>query len=80
MLSNIAGEKARLRINKSIAPFIVQRNGAYIKYPDLQQCTPMLYRNGTHLSNSAQAIFLNTIREGLLNIPHGNAKVYPRRF
>lgn len=31
-----------VRINKSFAPFIKARNGAYLKDPDLQQCSSVL--------------------------------------
>lgn len=78
MLSNIAGETARKRINKSLAPFIVKRKGACLKYPDLQQCSPKYYRDGVHLSDTAQNTFLKTIRAGLLNILHNNVKVYAK--
>lgn len=77
MFSNIAADKARKRINKSLAPFVIARNGAYIKYPGLQQCSSTFYRDGTHLSDIAQVTFLNTIRDGLLSIIQRNARIFP---
>lgn len=78
LILNVPGETARKRINKSLAPFIVKRKGACLKYPDLQQCSPKYYRDGVHLSDTAQNTFLKTIRAGLLNILHNNVKVYAK--
>jgi hypothetical protein len=79
MISNVAADKARKRIhvNKSLVPFVIARNGACIKYPELQQCSPTLYRDGTHLTNAGQVIFLNTIHDALIAITLNHAKMYP---
>jgi hypothetical protein len=77
MTSNVAADKARKRLNKSLAPFVIARNCACIKYPESQQCSPTLYRDGTHLTNPGQVIFLNTIRDALIAIILSHAKMYP---
>ena len=77
MFSHHAAEKARVRINSSLSNFIMSKNGGYIHYPDLKQCTQKLFSDGTHLSDIAQVLFLNSIQGGLYNIICKNAKIYP---
>lgn len=78
MLSNIAGETARKRINRALTPFIVKRKGACLKYLDLQQCSQKFYHEGVNLSDTAQITFLKTIRAGLLDVLHNNGKIYAK--
>lgn len=62
----------------TIAPFIVKRKGACLKYSELQQCLPKYYRDGVHLPDTAQTTFLKSIRAGLLNILNNNVKFYAK--
>lgn len=77
MFSREAAEKARARINTSLSNFILARNGGYINYPDLKQCTLKLFPDGTHLSDVAQTLFLNGIQGGLYSIIRKNVQIYP---
>ena len=54
-----------------------KKNGGYIHYPDLKQCTQKLFSDITHLSDIAQVLFLNAIQGGLYNIICKNARIYP---
>ena len=77
MFSHVAAEKARKRINSSLSNFIRARGGCYINYPDLNECDRKLYRDGTHLTDIGQFLFLNTIQSALFKFSTENIQCYP---
>ena len=77
MFSRVAAEKARKRINNSLSSFIMSKGGCYISYPELRDCVPKFYRDGTHLSELGQFFFLNTIQSALFKIFTENVQRYP---
>lgn len=62
MFSHLAAENAEVRINSSMPNFIIAENGDYFNFLDLQKCSLTFYRDGNHLTDSAQTIFLMPFR------------------
>lgn len=62
MFSHLAAENAEVRINSSMPNFIIAENGDYFNFLDLQKCSQTFYRDGNHLTDSAQTIFLMPFR------------------
>ena len=79
MFSISSGEKSRKRINSAMSSFIIQRGGGYISYPDLRSCSTVLYRDGVHLTDIGQVIFLNAIQGGLYTIIREDVPQFPQR-
>lgn len=77
--SHIAAKRALKRINSSLSAFIMSRGRGYIHYPDLGCCSPKLYRDGNHLSDIGQFIFLNAMQAGLYKILTQNISCYSTR-
>ena len=77
MFCHAAAENSRRRINSSLSNFIKSRGGCYIKYPDLSECVSTLYYDGTHLTETGQFLFLNTIQGGLFKIITENVCEFP---
>lgn len=79
MFSLNSAEMSRKRINSAMSAFIIQRGGGYISYPDLKSCSPVLFRDGVHLTDIGQTIFLNTIQGGLFTIIREGVQHFPPR-
>lgn len=62
MFSHLAAENAEVRINSSMPNFIIAENGDYFNSPDLQKCSQTFYRDGNHLTDSGQTVFLMPFR------------------
>lgn len=78
MVSNIAAENARIRINSCIATFVIsQKRGGCIRYPDIKQETTKLFSDGVHLSELGNSLFVNTIQGGIYTFISSKACIYP---
>lgn len=69
-----AMEKARYRLNNSIATHVMNLGGLYIRYPDIKSDRVFLESDGVHLTKLGNNIFLNTIQGALeyfIQYPYG---------
>ena len=57
--------RARKRINSSIGAFVLQLRGNYVQYPDIALDVQFLKRDGVHLTDLGNEIFLNTLQGAL---------------
>ena len=64
--------KCRRRLNSSIGAHITRNGGCYIRYPDFKATNQFISTDGVHLTKLGNAIFLNTIHEGLETITLSN--------
>ncbi|XP_078328757.1 uncharacterized protein LOC144623807 [Crassostrea virginica] len=68
-LANMEGNKCRRRINSACATFVTKHfkgRGASISYPDIRVEHKKLFRkDGVHLSDLGNSIFVNTLRNAL---------------
>ena len=68
-LANMEGNKCRRRINSACATFVTKHfkgRGASISYPDIRVQHKKLFRkDGVHLSDLGNSIFVNTLRNAL---------------
>lgn len=56
-----AMNRARCRINSTVAKYVIMNGGCYLHYPDIKGNKTFL-RDGTHLTPLGNEIFLNTIQ------------------
>lgn len=54
-------EKCRLRLNSTVAAFLINKGGYYIHYPDIKPTTTFL-EDGVHLTDLGSEVFLNIIQ------------------
>lgn len=52
----------RYRINNSIATFVLQNGGCYIRYPDIKPNHTCLKQDGVHLTPLGNDLFLNVLQ------------------
>lgn len=64
-LNNAAMEKARRRVNNSIASHVLKSGGFYIRYPDILGKEIFFKEDGVHLSDVGNNIFINTLQGGI---------------
>ncbi|XP_062597917.1 uncharacterized protein LOC134259341 [Saccostrea cucullata] len=68
-LANTEGQNCRRRINSACATFVLnkfQGRGASVSYPDIRaQCKELFRKDGVHLSDLGNSIFINTLRNAL---------------
>lgn len=77
-ISNIAAETSRLRINSSVATFVLKLGGASIKYVDIKPNQSNLFLNdGVHLSPSGNHEFLSIMQSALRQFIEGKSLRYP---
>lgn len=60
-----AMNRARKRINSSIGAFVLKLGGYYVQYPDIALDVLFLKRDGVHLTDLGNEIFLNTLQGAL---------------
>ena len=78
VFSSFAAEKSRTRINSSLAKFVIHTlHRAYISYPPLHSYSQYLYHDGVHLYPHVNDTFLETLRQGIFFIHHGQGNHYP---
>lgn len=78
MISSIAEEQARIRINSSLESFVCKKlNGALIRHPDIDINQPKLFQDYVHLSKLGNFIFTNTIKTALVKFLTTKQNVYP---
>ncbi|CAC5404273.1 unnamed protein product [Mytilus coruscus] len=70
----------RLRINSAIASFVLQHEGHYIKYPDIFPTSTFLKKDGVHLTDLGNDIFLNTLQGALEMFICSGSSTYPDKF
>ena len=75
--SRKAMEKCRYRLNNSIATFVLNQGGAYIRYPEILSDKNLLSTDGVHLTTLGTNILLNTLRGGLGHFIHCQGNVFP---
>lgn len=63
--NKLAMEKCRLRINSSVASFVLKRGGCYIRYPDIKPTQSSMLPDGVHLTDVGNNIYLNTLAGAL---------------
>lgn len=77
-IEHAAMERSRRRVNNGIASFILGIGGKYLRYPVITGNDCSFYLpDGVHLSDKGNMIFLNTIRDGLVQFITQQANVYP---
>ena len=77
MISTIAAEKCRKRVNSSLSEFVFSElNGAYIKYPDITSESKM-FTDGVHLTPLGNSIFTHSIQAALVAFKSSNGRKYP---
>ena len=60
-VSNVATDRSRWRINRSVASSVLKSGGASIKYPDIRVAQSNLFLNdGVHLSPLGNHVFVST--------------------
>ncbi|XP_062607804.1 uncharacterized protein LOC134269616 [Saccostrea cucullata] len=68
-LANTEGQNCRRRINSACATFVLnkfQGRGASVSYPDIRaQCKELFRKDGVHLSDLGNSIFINILRNAL---------------
>ena len=68
-LANSGGHRCRRRINSACATFVINKfpnRGASISYPDIKvEHTSLFRKDGVHLSELGNSIFVNTLRNAL---------------
>lgn len=62
-VDHLALERARVRLNSCIATYILELGGKYIRYPELQESSPCLFRNKVHLNSLGNSFFLHRIQQ-----------------
>ena len=67
----VAMENVRVRLNSSIASFVVNSGGHYVRYPDIQASKTFLCEDGVHLTPLGNNVFLNTLQGALETILSG---------
>ena len=72
-----AMEAARVRINSTIATFVIKNGGHYIKYPDILPSELFIQPDGVHLSDLGNNIFLNTLQGALESFVANQIPVFP---
>lgn len=78
MLSNIAAENGRQRINCSLGSFVRRvLQGALIMHPDIKPDQTKLFCDGVHLSNLGNSLFINSIKAALTKFLSSNSRKYP---
>lgn len=78
MISSIAAEQARIRINSSLGSFVCKKlNGALIRHPDIDINQPKLFQDYVHLSKLGNFLFTNTIKTALVKFLTTKQNVYP---
>ena len=81
MLSLEAGESNRIRINNFASTKVINMGGAYIKYPELKNCSSDLYKpDGVHLTKLGNEIFLNTLQGAIYTFINTLQHVYPQLY
>lgn len=60
-----AMEKCRYRVNNSVAKFVLESGGYYIRYPEILRNDKFFEADGVHLSTVANDIFLNMLQGGI---------------
>ena len=66
-------DKARKRVNNGI----LCRGGKYLRYTEINESVPSLYRDGVHLANKGNDIFLRALTKGIHYFLYTDVKVYP---
>ena len=72
-----AMEKCRYRLNNSIATFVLNLGGGYIRYPEILSDKNLIGSDGVHLTTLGTNILLNTLRGGLDHFIYRNGNVFP---
>ena len=81
MLSSIAAEQTRQRLNNYVSARVLQQGGAFIKYPELQKYSCKLYEvDGVHLSRVGYGIFISTIQGALYLFINSLQNVFPAYY
>lgn len=79
MLSNVAAEKDRLKLNSCVRTFLInQKRGACIKHPDIKVNQTKFFTDGVHLSEIGNALFLNNLQGGLYTFLKGKSVMFPQ--
>jgi len=61
-----AMDRARRRLNSTIAKFVLSRGGCYIHYPDLKADGKLLIEDGVHLTLLGNEVFLNIVQGAIV--------------
>jgi lysophospholipase L1-like esterase len=70
-------DRARKRINSSIATYVINGGGHYLKYPDIT-LAPMFFRyDDTHLSPTGYDLMLNSISGAIYSFRKLNSPIFP---
>ena len=68
----------RVRVNRTIANFILNLGGAYIRYPELCEQNMGFFKDDKiHLNDQGNDIFLHHIQQGLQMFLCKKCNVYP---
>lgn len=62
-VDHLAVERARVRLNSSIATFVLNLEGKYIRYPELKTSYPLLFKDQVHLNVLGNSLFLHRIQQ-----------------
>ena len=78
-VSNVAADRSRCRVNSSVASFVLQSDGASIKYPDIRVAQSNLFLNyGVHLSSLGNHVFVSTLQAAIQHFSTcGISLLYP---
>lgn len=52
-----------MRLNSCIATYMLELGGKYIRYPELQESSPCLFRDKVHLNSLGNSFFLHRIQQ-----------------
>lgn len=74
-----AMDKARARLNSSIASFVLRMGGGYLRYPDIKGNPTFLKDDGVHLTDLGNNIFNNTIQGGFEEFVLHGVGTYPNQ-
>lgn len=62
-VDHLALERARVRLNSCIDTYILEIGGKYIRYPELQESSPCLFRDKVLLNSLGNSFFLHRIQQ-----------------
>lgn len=77
--SNLSAmEKCRYRINNTIASYILNNGGCYVRYPDIRANHTFLTADGVHLTEIGNSVFLNTLQGAIEHfMTYPNRRTFP---
>lgn len=56
---------------------MIEHNGAYVRYPEIDENNNGLFRDGVHLSNFGYDLMLNTLQGALYKFSTTDSNVFP---